>query len=121
MPRFSGCHVRVSCSLEGRAEAGAADPADYACEDADADLRIEGESLALAFFDDEGPIVFVGTRTPEGDYELHCRSRPRTGNLRPSADGRVYEGRWQEGAVAGTWRIALPGRDEAGDDRGSAV
>lgn len=77
-------------------------------EDDDCDVELEGDSLIVSYFDEEGPLVFVGTPSDDGTrFDLVCRSRPRRGTLERSADGRFLEGQWSERELSGTWHITL--------------
>ena len=82
------------------------DEADFHCDDCD--LRLEGDRLELAYFDDEGPVVFAGVAVEPGVFELVCRSRPRTASLRRLGEESVLEGSWEEGDSRGSWRVLLP-------------
>ena len=76
--------------------------------DDDCEVRLEGNALTVSYFDDEGPVVFVGAASAEpGRFELVCRSRPRRGTLERSDDGHVLRGSWQEGDLQGCWEISL--------------
>ena len=77
-------------------------------DDDDCEVRLEGAALTVSYFDDEGPVVFVGSASAErGHFELVCRSRPRRGTLRRSDDGHLLRGSWQEGDLRGRWEISL--------------
>jgi hypothetical protein len=77
-------------------------------EDADCELRAEPGELLLTWFDDGGPVVWVGRETAPGSYALVCRSRPRAGVLELAGDARRLHGSWRERDRRGTWSVELP-------------
>ena len=93
---WSGCDVRV---LDA---AGAA-----LYQDDDCDVRLDGDSLVVTYFDDEGPLVFSGLRKDDGSFDLWCRGRVRRGSLAFSPEGDALQGEWSEGEERGRWHIAL--------------
>ncbi|MEE9281749.1 MAG: hypothetical protein V3V67_16375 [Myxococcota bacterium] len=93
MSHWSGCRIEVRAGGE----------LEFA--DDDCDVRIESGKLTLTYFDDEGPVVFIG-REASGGFELVCRSRPRTATLRRT--GATLHGTWKERDQSGSWTIRLP-------------
>ena len=94
MPRFLAC----------RAEVGF-DDGSPAFTDDDVDVEIEEGRILVAYFDDQGAVIFQGREEEPGRFELIARSRPRKARLVRS-DG-VLEGSWWEADLRGTLRIEL--------------
>lgn len=91
-----------SCSVELRSSTG--DVPDFSGDDCD--VTLEAGSITVAYFDDEGPVVFGGREASPGRFELVCRSRPRVATL--ERRGQAFEGSWEEQESRGSWRIVLP-------------
>ena len=78
-------------------------------EDDDVELKIEAGSISVVYWDEEGPVVFVGTvGTGDGEeFALVCRSRPRKATLSWSSDRRSLAGTWSQGDEQGSWIIVV--------------
>ena len=74
-------------------------------EDDEGDVYLDASQLLVSYWDEEGPVVLVGSRCGENRFELLARSRPRKATL--ERVGRVLEGRWTEGDDAGGLRVEL--------------
>ena len=110
MPVWSNCRIEVvTCDGEPP------------FVDDDCDVRIDADAVAVSYFDDQGPVVFVGSNDGSGHFELACRSRPRRATLHMFPDGTVLEGSWVENDVRGFHRILLGHVPAAGDGGGTAT
>jgi hypothetical protein len=76
-------------------------------EDDDVELKQDGDQLSVLYWDDDGALMFGGLLGTSGEYELVCRSRPRTATLAWSHDESRLEGTWRQGSEHGTWAIVL--------------
>ncbi len=101
MPVWSKCRIEV-VTCEGATFV-----------DDDCEVRIDAQGVAVSYFDDQGPVVFVGSNDGSGHFELSCRSRPRRATLHMLPDGRVLEGSWLEADARGFYRITLAGEEES--------
>ncbi len=95
------------CRVEVVPEAGAS-PFD----DDDCDVRLEGDRLVVTYWDEDGVVVFDGSRDEDGVFDLWCRSRPRRAELRFRDETRALEGSWTEEEQRGTMRIVLSGEPQ---------
>jgi hypothetical protein len=82
-------------------------------EDDDVDVRIEDGWILLCYWDELGAVVFEGTESSPGRFELKARSRPRTARLVHSPERGLLEGTWSEGDDEGLLLIEL-GQEESG-------
>jgi hypothetical protein len=76
----------------------------------DCDVRLGERDIVISYFDEEGPLVFIGPNDGSGRFELHCRSRVRRAVVQLEADESRLEGSWSESGERGTWRILLRDR-----------
>jgi hypothetical protein len=76
-------------------------------DDDDCDVRLEGDRLVVTYWDDDGVVVFDGSRDADGVFDLWCRSRPRRAELRFSPETRALAGSWTQEENRGTMRIVL--------------
>lgn len=97
MPSFSGCRVTVEYD-DGRP----------AHEDDDSDLQLGEGRLLLSYWDEQGVVVWVGSESEPGRYDLSARSRPRQGTLRREGP-RSFAGSWREGEASGRLRVEIRG------------
>ena len=102
MSRFRNCRAEVRC-----------DDGSPVCEDDDVELRIEDGWILFCYWDERGAVVFEGTETDPGRFQLKARSRPRTAQLSHSPERRVLEGTWSEGDESGGLRIDLGEEEES--------
>lgn len=76
-------------------------------EDDDADLSLGDGALVLAYWDEQGAVVFAGAEAEPGRFELTARSRPRRCTLLRE-DARTFTGSWAQGEECGTLRVVIP-------------
>jgi hypothetical protein len=78
----------------------------FECEDAE--VWIEGDSILISYFDDEGIVVLEGRGDEIGGWALTGRSRPRRGRLEPgrAAPGE-FAGELEEHGERGRWSLRL--------------
>ena len=95
---WEGCRVEVVTEAGGSR-----------FDDDDCDVRLEGDQLVVTYWDENGAVVFDGSRDEGGVFDLWCRSRPRRAELHFCEENRALEGSWSERESRGTWRIELCG------------
>ena len=95
-----------------RVEVAARDDRD-AWTDDEADVRLADDSMVVAYFDEDGLVLFDGVPSEEGGWEFAARSRPWRAFLRPMADDpTVLEGEIEAPDERFAWRLVLA---DAGD------
>jgi len=78
----------------------------FECEDAE--VWIEGESILISYFDDEGIVVLEGRGDEIGGWTLTGRSRPRRGRLEPARESPgEFSGELEEHGEKGRWSLRL--------------
>ena len=86
----------------------------FVCDDAE--VWIEGDSILISYFDDEGIVVLEGRPDDELGWMLSARSRPRQAFLRPMDEspgasiGRPetdFVGEINEQGEIAIWRLRL--------------
>ena len=86
----------------------------FACDDAE--VWIEGESILICYFDDEGIVVLEGRPDDAHGWTIAARSRPRQAFLRPmdESPGAPVErpatdfvGEINEQGETAIWRLRL--------------
>ena len=94
---YPECRVEV----EG---GGAREP--FACDDAD--VWVEGESILISYFDDDGMVVLEGRPDADAGWTISARSRPRQAFLKPmSEDPGSFVGEIDEQGEVSIWRLRL--------------
>jgi len=85
----------------------------FVCDDAE--VWIEGESILVSYFDEEGIVVLEGRSDRAEGWTLGARSRPRRATLAPVEDEeRSYAGSIDEQGESGEWllRLGAPASDD---------
>jgi hypothetical protein len=115
MKRLFFANCRVEIAPWGDHEA-------FDCDDAE--VWIEGDSILVSYFDEDGIVVLEGNSDHAGGWTLGARSRPRRARLLPldsggegvgdpGADGRAggvsrsYRGSIVEQGESGRWTLHL--------------
>ena len=94
---YPDCAVEVSAWGETSA---------FACDDAE--VWIDGDSILVSYFDEDGIVVLEGQPDGAGGWALVARSRPRRANLSPIGDdSRRFEGTIEEQGEGGHWELCL--------------
>lgn len=76
----------------------------------DADVRLEGESIGIAYSDEDGMVLFEGRSDGVGGWVLAARSRPWRAWLGPDASEKgAYQGQIEENDEKVQWRLRLSG------------
>lgn len=82
------------------------DQAPFECDDAE--VWIEGDSILISYFDDEGMVVLEGRPDDASGWTLAGRSRPRRAFLRPMAEAPgSFAGEIDEHGEVAVWRLEL--------------
>ena len=85
---------------------GFADREPFACDDAE--VWIEGDSILISYFDEDGIVVLEGRPDDQSGWKLAARSRPRRAFLRPmSEDPGCFTGTLDEQGEVTAWRLRL--------------
>jgi hypothetical protein len=101
LPSWSNCKIEIF-SGDGT----------VAWEDATAEVRLDEREIVVSYFDEDGPVVYVGRNRGTRRFDLACRSRARRATLERSADGVLLDGTWLEGDDKGTWKVSLSGEPD---------
>ena len=78
----------------------------FECDDAE--VWIEGDSILISYFDEDGIVVFEGHPDEEGGWALIARSRPRRAFLKPMPEAiGHFVGEFDEQGEVAVWRLRL--------------
>jgi len=92
--------------------AGAEEREPFECDDAE--VWIEGESILISYFDNEGIVVLEGRTDDESGWALSARSRPRRAFLKPMPEASgSFAGEIDEQGEVAIWRLRLGRPDGA--------
>lgn len=84
----------------------------FECEDAE--VWIEGGSILISYFDDDGIVVLEGRPDEDSGWTLSARSRPRQAFLRPMSESPgSFAGEIDEQGEVAAWRLHLGAPDAA--------
>ena len=84
----------------------------FECDDAE--VWIEGDSILISYFDEEGIVVLEGRPDDGSGWKLAARSRPRRAFLRPmSEDPGCFAGTLDEQGEVASWRLRLGDPEQA--------